>query len=146
MKILQDDDEGNGYKEKIKKKGTCGWLLYFAETNRILSGDSNGVISIYQENAPKGKPNDYDKTQTLLVHDWVINLLSRIDENRFISGGVDGKVVVWEEQDKFFLQIDSIKKDRPITALLGLFDSRIVFSSDDNKIYIYKINDSFVNI
>ena len=39
-----------------------------------------------------------------------------------------------------------IKKDRPITALLGLFDSRIVFSSDDNKIYIYKINDSFVNV
>ena len=146
MKILQDDDEGNGYKEKIQKKGPCGCLLYFAETNRILSGDSNGVISIYQENDPKGKPNDYDKTQTLLVHDGAINVLSRIDENRFISRGVDGKVVVWEEQDKFFLQIDSIKKDRPITALLGLFDSRIVFSSDDNKIYIYKINDSFVNI
>ena len=121
-------------------------LIIFCRNKQNSFGDSNGVISIYQENYPKGKPNDYDKTQTLLVHDGAINVLSRIDENRFISGGVDGKVVVWEEQDKFFLQIDSIKKDRPITALLGLFDSRIVFSSDDNKIYIYKINDSFVNI
>ena len=146
MKIFQDDDEGNGYIEKIQKKGPCGCLLYFEETNRVLSGDINGIISIYEEKDPKGKPNEYEKTQTLQVHDGPINALSRVSENRFISGGIDGRVIVWEDQDKFFLQIDSIKMERPIIVLLGLFDSRFVFSCDDNKIYIYKINDSFVNI
>ena len=56
MKIFQKDDLGNGYKEKIQKKGICGCLLYYEETNRILSGEFNGIISIYEEKEPKAKP------------------------------------------------------------------------------------------
>ena len=146
MKIFQDDDEGSGYIEKIQKKGACGCLLYFEDKNRVFSGDVNGIISIYEELEPKSKPNEYSKTQTLQNHDGAINTLARIGENQIISGGVDGKVVIWEEQDKVFIPLDSIKMDRPIIVALGLFDSRIAFSCDDKKIFIYKINDSFANI
>ena len=146
MKIFQDDDLGSGYKEKIQKKGSCGCLLYFEDTNKVLSGDINGIISIYEEKEPKAKPNEYLKTQTLQNHDGPINTLSKLSDKQFISGGVDGRVVIWEEQDNIFLPIDSIKMDRPIIVVLGLFDSRIAFSCDDKKIYLYKINDSFVNI
>ena len=146
MKIFQDDDEGNGYIEKVQKNGACGCLLYFEDKNRIFSGDINGIISIYEELSPKTKPNEYSKTQTLQNHDGAINSLSRISENQIISGGVDGKVVIWEEQDKVFLPIDSIKMDRPIIVVLGLFDSRITFCCDDKKIFIYKVNEAFVNI
>ena len=146
MKIFQEDDEGNGYIEKIQKKGKCGCLLYFEDTNRILSGDANGVISIYEEKEPKSKPNEYEKTQTLQNHDGSINSLSRISDNQFVSGGADGKVVIWEEQDKTFSSIDTIKiGNKPIIVVLGLFDSRIAFSYDEG-ISIYKINDSFVNV
>jgi WD40 repeat protein len=146
MKIFQDDDLGSGYKEKIQKKGPCGCLLYFEDKNKVLSGDINGIISIYEEKEPKAKPNEYLKTQTLQNHDGPINTLSKLSDKQFISGGVDGRVVIWEEQDNIFLPIDSIKMDRPIIVVLGLFDSRIAFSCDDKKIYLYKINDSFVNI
>ena len=146
MKIFQDDEEGTGYIEKIQKKGPCGCLLYFEDQNRFLSGDANGVISIYEEKNPKSKPNDYEKTQTLQNHDGPINSLSKLSGNQIISGGVDGRIVIWEEQDKVFLPIETIKMDKPIVVVLGLFDSRIAFTCDDKRIFIYKIDNSFVNM
>lgn len=142
MKIFQEDDEGSTYNLKTEKKGKCGCLLYLEKTNRIISGEGDGNISVYEEK----KPNDFVKTQSLSVHDGAVNCLSLLSDNLFISGGVDGKIVVWEEQndrDKTFVSIDYFKNDNQITALLGLFDSRIAFSCGDKIIYIYKIDDAF---
>ena len=146
MKIFQDDEEGTGYIQKIQKKGPCGCLLYLEETNRFLSGDINGVISIYEEKNPKSKPNEYEKTQTLQNHDGPINCISRMSGNQITSGGADGRVVIWEEQEKVFLPLDTIKMDKPIIVIIGLFDSRIAFSCDDKRIFIYKKDDSFINM
>ena len=146
MKIFQDDEQGNGYIEKNSKKGNCGCLLYFEDTNRIFSGGPDGVISIFEERDPKTKPNEYEKTQTLQNHDGSINSLAKICDNKIISGGADGKVIIWEEQENIFYPIDTIKiENKSIITVLGLFDSRIAFSYDEG-IYIYKIDDSFVNI
>jgi WD40 repeat protein len=141
MKIFQEDEEGNNYYLKNEKRGKCGCLLYLEKTNRIVSGEGERDISIYEET----KPNNYEKTQSLSFHDGAVNCLAKLDENQFISGGADGKIVIWEEQNdqnKTFIAIDTIRNNTPITALLGCFDSRIAFSCDDKTIFIYKISEA----
>ena len=122
MKIFQEDDEGSTYNLKTEKKGKCGCLLYLEKTNRIISGEGDGNISVYEEK----KPNDFVKTQSLSVHDGAVNCLSLLSDNLFISGGVDGKIVVWEEQndrDKTFVSIDYFKNDNQIILLISLLFS-----------------------
>lgn len=145
MKIFQYDDKNNTYVEKVQKKGNCGCLLYLEDTNKIISGDGNGIISVYEEKDPK-KPNDYIKTQTMQSHDGSVNCLSKLPEKRIVSGGIDGKLVIWEEQDNQYYPINTIKiGQKPIVVVLGLFDSRIAFSYDE-VINIYKINNSLSQV
>ena len=146
MKIFQDDEEGNGYKEKSQIKTQCGCLLYLEKTKRILSSDNDKNIAIYEELEPNSKPNVFTKTQTLSMHDKIVNCLAKLSDNQIISGGLDCRVIVWQEMNNFFMAIDSFKMDGPIFSVLGLFDSRIVFSCDDKRIFIYKIDDSFANV
>ena len=47
MKIFKEDEENNIYKEVKEIKGKCGCVLYSKETNKIFSGDADGVISIF---------------------------------------------------------------------------------------------------
>ena len=141
MKIFQEDEEGNGYREVSKIKGTCGCVLYFKETNKIFSGGADGVISIFEEK----KNNEYGKIMTLSSHDKPVNTMAKISENIIVSGGADCRVIIWKlsDLDGQFYNIQTIKMDKIITIVIALFDSRIVFTCNDGIIYIYKIDDNF---
>ena len=141
MKIFQDDEEGNGYKEVKTIKGTCGCVLYSEEKNCIFSGGADGVISIYKEK----KNNEFLRISTLMVHDKAINSMARISDDKIVSGGADKKVVIWKmsDFDKQYYNIQTILMESKITVVIALFDSRIAFTCDDGVIYIYKIDNNF---
>ena len=141
MKIFQEDEEGDNYKEVKTIKGTCGCVLYFKENNKIFSGGADGVISIYEEK----KANDFRRVMTLSSHDKPINTMAKISENQIVSGASDCRVIIWKlsDFDGQFYNTQTIKMDRIITTVIALFDSRIVFTCDDGVIYIYKLDDNF---
>ena len=144
MKIFQDDEEGNGYKEVKQIKGTCGCVLYSEEKNCFFSGGADGVISIYKEK----KNSEFSKVSTLSAHDKAINSMARISDDKIVSGGADNKVIIWKlsDLDDQFYNVQTILMDSKITAVIALFDSRIVFTCDDGIIHIYKIDDNFEKI
>lgn len=141
MKIFEEDEEGNVYKEVKQIKGTCGCLIYFKEKNKIFSGGADGVISIFEER----KNNEYSKIMTLSSHDKPINTMAKISDDKIVSGGADCRLIIWKlsELDNQFYNVQTIKMDNIITNVIALFDSRIVFTCDDGIIYIYKIDDNF---
>ena len=141
MKIFQDDEEGNGYKEVKQIKGTCGCVLYSEEKNCLYSGGADGVISIYKEK----KNSEFSKISTLSAHDKAINSMARISDDKIASGGADGRVIIWKlsDLDDQYYNIQTILMKSKITVVIALFDSRIVFTCDDGIIYIYKIDDNF---
>ena len=141
MKIFQEDEENNIYKQVKEIKGKCGCVLYLKDENKIFSGDAEGVIWILEEK----KNNEFVKVMTLSVHENAVNTMSRISDHKIVSGGSDGRVIIWKlsELDGQYYNIDTIKMDRIITNVIALFDSRIVFTCDDGIIYIYKLDDDF---
>jgi WD40 repeat protein len=141
MKIFQEDEDGTGYKEVNKIKGTCGCVLYSKEKNRIFSGGADGVISIFEER----KLNDFRKIMTLSSHDKPVNTLAKISDDKIVSGGADCRLIIWKlsDLDGQFYNIQTITMDRMITQVIALFDSRIVFTCNEGIIYIYKIDDNF---
>ena len=92
MKIFKEDEENNIYKEVKEIKGKCGCVLYSKETNKIFSGDADGVISIFEER----KNNDYVKVNTLSCHQKAINTIAKISDDKIVSGGSDCRVIVWK--------------------------------------------------
>ena len=140
MKIFKEDEENNIYKEVKEIKGKCGCVLYSKETNKIFSGDADGVISIFEER----KNNDYVKVNTLSCHQKAINTIAKISDDKIVSGGSDCRVIVWK-MNEFgqYYNTTPIKMDKIITNVIALFDERIVFTCDDGIIYIYKQDDNF---
>ena len=106
MKIFEEDEEGNVYKEVKQIKGTCGCLIYFKEKNKIFSGGADGVISIFEER----KNNEYSKIMTLSSHDKPINTMAKISDDKIVSGGADCRLIIWKlsELDSQFYNVQTI--------------------------------------
>ena len=94
MKIFQEEKEGT-YKEVQTIKGKCGCCLYLKESNKIFSGDSDGVIYVYEEN----KTKEFRKICTLASRSNSVNVIAKISENQIISGDLSGLIVIWKYID-----------------------------------------------
>ena len=132
MKIFQEEKEGT-YKEVQTIKGKCGCCLYLKESNKIFSGDSDGVIYVYEEN----KTKEFRKICTLASHSNSVNVIAKISENQIISGDLSGLIVIWKYIDINWEDIFRIKIGKLITNIICLSEPKIVFTCDDGIIYIY---------
>ena len=146
MKIFKENKEGTEYNEVDSIKGTCGYVLYYKEKRRLISGGADGVISIFEE---ERKSKKFKKIMTLSEHKGPIISMAKISDEEFVSGGADYKLIIWksnkeEDSDEQYNKIHTIFTNDKITnVIIGLFDSRIAFTCSDGIIYIYKKDNSF---
>ena len=132
MKIFKEENEGT-YKEVQTIKGKCGCCLYLKESKKNFSGDSDGVIYVYEEN----KTKEFRKICTLASHSNSVNVIAKISENQIISGDLSDLIVIWKYIDINWEDIFRIKIGKLITNIICLSEPKIVFTCDDGIIYIY---------
>ena len=66
--------------------------LFGLKNWKILASKDNNIL-IYELN----KEKKYEQTQSLTKHDKQITALSELDDGTLISGGLDKKIILWEE-------------------------------------------------
>ena len=66
--------------------------LFGLKNWKILASKDNNIL-IYELN----KEKKYEQTQSLTKHDKQITALSELNDGTLISGGLDKKIILWEE-------------------------------------------------
>ena len=155
IKVFEEDDKGNVFsleknKYTIKNCGKVSCILYLKESDRIISGaGNNNNILVWELNENKV---GYKQSQSLTYHDGCVSALAKMTENKFASGGADNKIVIWEEENKKFInkQVIRVKEEEcetkhlMLNSITYLHDSRLVCTKKDCKtIYCYQIDESF---
>jgi WD40 repeat protein len=104
--------------------------------NLIINGLGNGLIhaiELQQLSCPtngksnrKKKSNGMKKSILKGGHEWSVTCVKVLNDEMFVSGGLDGRVTVWEKMDGMFQVVYSMETDRKIDCLaVGLSDENL---------------------
>ena len=146
------------YSMRIWEKGEDGKYLVKQEvkTRQIVSmlGLKNGKILLSESGSNQIKiydldnKNEYHNTQSISNHDKLITSIAELEDEKFVSCSLDGKINIWEENKKMneYIVKQTIQTERPILLLITLDEFKIAYTNMDNGIIsIIKAESELVN-
>ena len=146
------------YSMRIWEKGEDGKYLVKQEvkTRQIVSmlGLKNGKILLSESGSNQIKiydldnKNEYHNTQSISNHDKLITSIVELEDEKFVSCSLDGKINIWEENKKMneYIVKQTIQTERPILLLITLDEFKIAYTNMDNGIIsIIKAESELVN-
>ena len=100
--------------------------LYSLKNGKIIASNDNNIF-IYELN----DKNEYEVFQSLTKHDKKIFALAQLDDGNIISGGIDKKIIFWEENSnsKQYNDRQIIDTKNEIKNIITLNDFKIAYSS-----------------
>ena len=101
------------------------------KNGKILSSDlSSNNILVYQVNYKE----EYEISQSLSRHDKCVTTMAELDDGKFVSGSLDGKIIIWEEDKKSnqYMSKDTIEENKPILLIISLNDFKLAYTGADN--------------
>lgn len=100
------------------------WSLLPLNDTRILVGQSKGLIALYNINT-KTIENEYT------MHSATVTYLIKLDNQRFISGAEDHKLILWEIDNPNAKVVLDNGHVNPIVGLIKINESRFASCSKD---------------
>lgn len=105
--------------------------LYGLKNGKILASSDNNIL-IYEFNNEKKK---YEQSQSLTKHYKQITALSELDDGTLISGSLDKKIILWEEDPitKLYREKQYITTQKEVQIILALNDFKIAYSGNEDQ-------------
>ena len=129
MKVWSNETGLYKQKQVIKTKQIA--CLLGLKNGKILSSDLNSNnILVYQLNYKE----EYEISQSLSNHDKCITTMVELEDGKFVSGSLDGKIIIWEEDTKLnqYIAKQKIIKAKPIILIISLDDFKLAYTGADN--------------
>ena len=129
IKIWSNDSGTYKQKQVIKTKQIA--CLLGLKNGKILSSDLNSNnILVYKINYKE----EYEISQSLSSHDKCITTMAELDDGKFVSGSLDGKIIIWEEDKKSnqYLSKETIEEHKPILLIISLNNFKLAYTGADN--------------
>ena len=140
------EEKENGYEIKDSIKQLCGSVVCIIQIKdgRLLSSSAtDNNIKIWKNNN-NGK---FELISSLSSHNKPISSLIELNDSRIVSGSIDCSIVIWKQRsNEFIVQQKILDEKRPIIKIIGLFDCRIAFTTDEGIIKIWGQNDNNNNL
>lgn len=150
MKIWAEDTETSEYNcvHTISKLVGKVKNIFELKDERVVTLEEElNTIKVWEKSNTLG----YVVQQTLSEHEHPVNSVSQMKDDRLISCGQDGKIIIWKESEqnvqeneggeskrKVFLVGQKIgENDYPLNIILALHDNRIVTSGSDTHLRIW---------
>lgn len=129
IKVWSNDSGLYKQKQVIKTKQIA--CLLGLKNGKILSSDLNSNnILVYQSNYKE----EYEISQSLSNHDKCITTMVELEDGKFVSGSLDGKIIIWEENSKSnqYIAKQTIDKKKPILLIVSLNEFKLAYTGADN--------------
>ena len=144
IKIWEENENGFEIKKSIIQ--LCGPVVCIIQIKdgRLLSScATDNYIKIWKNN----NKGSYELISSLSSHNKPISSLIELNDSRIVSGSIDCSIVIWIQiSNEFIVQQKILDEKRPIIKIIGLFDCRIAFTTDEGIIKIWGENDNNNNI
>lgn len=129
------DNETGIYKitQSIKTKQVIN-LLALKNGKIFLSSKNSNDILVFEFSNKLG--SHLVQSQSLSSHDKLVTSLAELDDGKVVSGSSDGKIIIWEENEKSkqysLKQVIEIRT--PISILISLDEFKIAYSLGETGI------------
>lgn len=125
------DNESGNYKLKqaIKTKQIVS-LLALKNGKILASAVNSNDILVYELN----NYEEYFYSQSLSHHDKCVTTIVELEDGKIISGSLDGKMVIWEENQKLkqYMIRQEIVKGKPILLIIKIHGFNIAYTGGES--------------
>ena len=129
------DNESGMYKcqQSIKTKQVIN-LIALKNGKIFLSSLNSNDILVFEPSQRAG--SHLVQTQSLTHHDKFVSSMAELDDGKVASGSLDGKIVIWEENEKSrqYILKQAIDCKNQVMILISLDDFKIAYSMGETGI------------
>ena len=129
------DNESGIYKcqQSIKTKQVIN-LLALKNGKIFLSSLNSNDILVFEPSQRAG--THLVQTQSLTHHDKCVSSIAELDDGKVASGSLDGKIGIWEENEKSkqYILKQTIDCQNQVMILISLTDFKIAYSTGETGI------------
>lgn len=125
------DNESGNYKLKqtIRAKQIAS-LLALKNGKILASAYNSNDILVYELD----EKEEYFSSQSLSHHDKCVTTIVELEDGKIISGSLDGKIIIWEENQKLkqYMIRQEIDKGKPILLIIKINGFNIAYTGGEN--------------
>lgn len=132
MKVFENESGEYVIKQALKTKQIRS-LLGLKNGKIFASVINSNDILIYEMKKDK---EEYYNSQSLTKHDKPITTIIELDDGKVVSCSVDGRIIIWQENEKskLFNPIQEIETNKQIILSISLSEYKLAYTGVDDGV------------